>query len=368
MNVGLITFHRSHNNGAVLQAYALQNIIRAIGCTVKVIDYYPPAIKQNNNIFRPGFMPRTILRNLYALTKYRTLKYFSNLFDEFVRQKFSLTARQYVTSTELYKDPPKFDAYVCGSDQIWNPQRDAETGKPYFLNFAPSGTRRIAYAPSFGVDEIPLSRQEEIAQSINGIDFLSAREIQGQVIIKQLVGRDATLVLDPTLLISTEKWRTIANPLKIEKPYLLVYGVMSEQLAKLVAKVRQATGLKIAVIYPALQPIPIPDVDYTLCEVGPTEFLWLFQEAAVTVVNTFHGTAFSIINRKPFLVTLASNPSRIISLLDILGLSMHLVSNIDRTEGTEIMELMNSNVDELSSRLEHHQQNSLTFLKSALAA
>lgn len=365
MNVGIINFHRSRNNGAVLQAYALQKIVQRLGHTVKNIDYYPLAIMQSTRILKPGITLRTLARNVYALSRYKTLKRLSDRFESFVQRNITLTDFQYVTGADL-ENPPRFDAYVCGSDQVWNPMREIQMGKPYFLSFVPPGYRRIAYAASFAVSEIPDSRREDIARSISVIDFLSVRETQAQIIVKELTGRESVLALDSTLLIPKEEWDTIANPFSVEEPFILIYGAMTEQLSHLVTKVKQETGMKTVAIFPALSPIPIPDVDYVLRDVGPTEFLGLFQKAAVVVINTFHGVAFSIIYRKPFLATPAANPSRIISLLDILGLSGRWIPDVEQITSIEIRKLINTSLEGITSSLEQHQINSVTFLETAL--
>jgi len=365
MNVGLITFHRAQNAGAVLQAFALQRVIQGLGHRAKFIDYYPAVFRQNR-IFHPGTQPRTILRNLYALAKFRSLRHLRDQYRVFLQRQLRIEGKQYSTPAELSDAPPEFEVYLCGSDQVWNPQMDADTGKPYFLGFAPSEHRRIAYAPSFGVTQIPPSLQHEMAQRISKIDFLSVRETQGQVIIQQLTGRDAVLALDPTLLVSAEEWSKISTPRDMEHPYILIYGAMTEQLSKSVIRVKRATGMKAVAIYSGLRPIPIPGVDYVLRDVGPTQFVWLFQNADYTIVNTFHGTAFSIINRTPFLATPANNPSRIVSLLDILGLSAHLLSDVESVKQAQITDLMNSNIDSITTKLRAFQQNSLDFLETAL--
>ena len=366
MNIGFITFHRVQNSGAILQAYALQTVIKQMGHDATFIDYHPSMFSRYDSIFRRGFQPKTLLRNLYTLTKYKTIRCMYGRFDSFIEQHLCLTDKQYVTSSELQDTPPIFDAYICGSDQIWNPQMDTEMGKPYFLGFAPAGTCRIAYAPSFGVSEIPADRKETIAHHINAFDFLSVREKQGQTIIKQLTDRDATLVLDPTLLLSAESWQTVANPTPIEEPYILIYAVMTGSIAELVAEVKRKTGMKTVAIYSGLSSIPIPNVDYVLRDIGPTEFIGLFQNAAATVVNTFHGTVFSIIHRKPFLVTSGQKPSRIISLLDILDLSSHWISDVNSVPPNELIDRIDSNITGIAFNLEPYQQKSLSFLKNAL--
>jgi hypothetical protein len=366
MDVGIITLFRSHNNGAVLQAYALQRVVQGLGHKPSIIDYYPASVKENNRIFKSGFNLAALIRNGYALARYAALKRLSDRFDGFIQEHLPLS-RQYQTATQLEQDSPKFDAYICGSDQVWNPQREKSMGRPYFLSFVPPGCRRIAYAPSFGVDAIDPARYDEFAQHINAINHLSVREVQGQAIIKQLTGRDALLALDPTLLLSVADWQKLASPITIQEPYILIYCVMAGQIAELATKVKQVTGLKTAAIFPALRPIPIPGVDFVLNDVGPAQFIGLFNQAAGIVTNTFHGAAFSIINRKPFLVTPATNPARLISLLGISGLSAHYLMDVSAVKTSAIPALMSSELVGISDRLQQHQQQSLAFLTSALS-
>lgn len=368
MHVGIITLHRTKkNSGAVLQAYALQSVIQDMNHTVEVIDYYPYSLAKADRLFHFEIKPSTIARNIYALSRRKTIKRLTSRFEDFLGTYLNLTDRQYKISHHLYKEPPIFDAYICGSDQVWNPLRDFEDGGPYFLDFVPMGRRRIAYAPSFGVTEIPASRREFIAHNVEKIDFISVRETQGQQIIKEITGREATLTLDPTLLIPARAWATIAKPVDIQGPYILIYGVSSAFFAGLISKVKHETKLKTVAIYPGLRRSPFPSADYILRDIGPAEFLWLFQNATGTIINTFHGAAFSVINRKPFLATLGDNPSRLISLLNILGLSQHLVTEKTTISSGGFTACMRMGISNIESNLQLYQQESLAFLAQALA-
>jgi hypothetical protein len=273
----------------------------------------------------------------------------------------------------LKQSPPPFDAYVCGSDQIWNPFMCRPDNVPgfdpaYFLELAPA-SKRITYAPSISVPEIPSALQGEFLRLAKGIKWLSCRERQGAETIARLCGRAVKWVADPVLLLSVADWRRVATPMPPGR-YLLCYFLgTGEGYRAFARKLAKQHGLKVKVISIVpddIETLGAEDVGSS----GPAEFLSLVMGAACVCTDSFHGTLFSIIFERPFFVferpgssCQQSAISRIYSILGRLGLSARLCQGDDRS-----LHELAIDYDGVRSRLEAYRAESLNYLSEALAA
>ncbi len=187
------------------------------------------------------------------------------------------------------------DFFACGSDQIWNPAYRT-TSELAFLSFAPG--KAIALAPSFGISELPVNAEEKYRDWLNGITCLSVREEAGARIIRELTGREATVLLDPTMAIDAEHWETLAeepeNPLP--EKYILTYflGRVTKNYTKRIRKISRETGLPVVNLFNIEQP-----EHYVF---DPGEVLHAIRNADLVLTDSFHGTVFSILFRRDFLV------------------------------------------------------------------
>lgn len=213
----------------------------------------------------------------------------------------------------------KYGAFVCGSDQVWNPvYRD--TSPVRFLSFAPSA-KRIALSPSFGVAAIPEERTAIYKKLLSEMAFLSVRESTGQRIIKELTGKDVPVLIDPTLMLTPEEWDEIsAKPAGTwDEPYLLTYflGNKTKAYEKTINSIAKENGLKI------INLLEIAESESYLYD--PSEFVWLIKNAAFVCTDSFHGTVFSILYHKKFFTFSRSESgfskdSRVGTLLEKLDL------------------------------------------------
>ena len=249
-------------------------------------------------------------------------------------RKFRLFEKEYMrmfpkklvsNPLELAGQSKRYGAVICGSDQIWNP--DITGGDlSYFLNFCDDETKRVAYAPSFGISEF----SDEFANAIRGdlekFHALSAREAPGQTLIFSLLGKDVPLVCDPTLLMDANEWEQLESPHPAaEGEYVLYYVVKSSStLWKQCQTFAKEKGLKIVVV--GGNPMKRwkhknEDIQYAV-DIGPQEWLHLLHHARYVFTNSFHGTAFSINYHKDFFVELPPLiSSRLTQITQTLGLS-----------------------------------------------
>ncbi len=356
MKVGLMTCFVD-NYGACLQAYAIQKFLQDGGRNqVEIMKYigvagYTPDDPVSRILRNPFFKwIRCRVSSSYAIHFEKRKK-----FDNFRNQYLHFSDRSYHSNEELKKQSGNYDAYVCGSDQIWNPVIFHRNERPYFLDFAPEGKKRVAYAPSIGISSIPEEFREEMADLLNHMDVLSAREKTGSDIVTALTGRECRTVLDPTLLLSGDQWREIASRRQIEDPYIFLYLFGTrEYIGKFVDYVRKKTGMKVVAI-PYVERERKPE--YTVVDAaGPEDFVSLIANASLVITDSFHATAFSSNLNIPFYTLLRNEKgeknnmnSRVTDILNMLQLQHRLIAseqdfpaeidfNVDFTSSNRILE------------------------------
>lgn len=353
MKIGIITICKVNNYGAELQAFATQKKLEQMGFKAEIIDY----IYYKNWRFKdtPKSAPFIAL-NLKGKTmywiKYRFInrlveivlptisssnrKRRKNYLDFFKLEKFSPS---YYSMDELYANYPKYDVYVVGSDQVWNPSASSSI-EPYFLTFSPKGSKKISYASSFGVSEINPALQNRYRELLNNIDFISVREKSGVDLVRQLTGKVAKHVVDPTLLLNKEQWSPFMKSIEsIASKYILIYELLpSEHLVRLARKFADKLQIPIYCLCKRGYAITHHQGTSNLVEAGPSEFIWLIAHATYVITNSFHGTAFSVNFGTPFYSVLnkqRKNNSRITSLLSSIGLENRIIYE-DEIEKLEI--------------------------------
>lgn len=362
MKVGIITFHASHNYGSMLQAYALQQTVLALGHECEIINFRTAKQKK---IFRP-FLLKNGWRGLakaliYPNLAINDLKKHHN-FEKFIQNYMSLSPLCH-NHEELERIATSYDFFISGSDQIWNTGCwDFETA--YFLDFV-SNRRKIAYAPSMGpyaFYDIPSSTHESIKEKICDYNYISAREPDTAKMIKNISGLDASVVIDPTFLLSTKHWSKIAGekPL-INSDYILLYTPWFEKHRNLYTEAARIAKKKNIKIICTLSDgyrecHKFPKFEY-FTAVGPIEFLNLIKHARGVLCGSFHAVVFSIIFAKPFYAHEGLEDSRISHLLKLTGLE-----NCAETPDDIIVHDFTKVQEQLGAFIE----SSRSFLKEAL--
>lgn len=363
MNIGIITFHSAHNYGAMLQAFALQKYIKNnYNCNVKNINFNTDKDIKAYKIFKKHKKIHSYIWEILKFLHYSELKKRHNSFESFLNDYIDTTER-YPTYKKLIENPPPFDIYISGSDQVFSPM-----GKEliaYYLDFGYDDTKRIAYAPSFGYTSIPDDKKEIIKKLLLRFNYLSAREKSGCQIIKDLINKDVPNVVDPVFLLDSQEYRKISNPVKLKyENYILCYSLVGikKQIA-LAIRLKEITGLPIVLIKDSAL-LPIKGVDKIIRFAGPREFLWLFDNAKYVVTDSFHGTAFSLIFKKNFFSTIAfpEKADRIYSILNEIGLNDRIIDNL--IEITENNLEINYHIP--SKKLEEKINTSKEYLKKSL--
>jgi len=303
MKVYTQTWYRGNNYGSVLQAYALPQAIQKMGYQCEVLAYAPNRLHKWKLKLINRSIKETInykINELLMKCSTRSVEQaFHNLslFDEFRKNYMQITAHC-TNKKEILNVCGEDATFVCGSDQIWNPYF---YDPYYFLSFVNDETRKIAYAPSFGVEEIPKYSRKGVKKQINRFNKISVREKRGAELVKELTGKEATVVVDPTLLLSNEEWSGISAPLEEKEPYLMCYFLSNNPVYHRVAQeLANQLGLKIRLL-------PMVAADFkreeTIQEpIGPREWLSLVRNAEFVLTDSFHCGLFSIRFHKNFYI------------------------------------------------------------------
>ena len=310
--VGIVTLHMSNNYGAMYQVYALSTVLKNRGYDVFVLNYHMEGTKLSSYLKRPvAFVRKILSKKVISLgflksktdetqgKKRETL--FATIFASFRDKYLNITPTAY-DYVSLQTSAPDAYAYVTGSDQVW--ATDFEFMSPAFLlGFAPKGTKRIAYAPSFGKGELEPYLRSSFAKHIQKFDAISVREKSGVKIVENVGGLKATHVLDPTLLLGNYD-EIIDFSLVPQKPYIFTYrlgqdATLSDWMSDCLKAVADEKGLP---IYSVTTNSGNGFVDVgTPLEPTPGQMLGLIEKAAFFATNSFHGTVFTLLFKTPFL-------------------------------------------------------------------
>lgn len=369
--VAILTLNGYFNYGNRLQNYALQEAIRGLGFEVETIINNTTHIinsKKAEKIRKYEIIKDKNVKDIYKLVNKKLINsLYGNELNKKRTQIFKDFSKQYINETEytisinnIPKDlSNRYDYFVTGSDQVWNP--NFRKGSPIdFLTFAPK-EKRISYAASFGVSYIPEEYKERYRKWLFGMNRLSVREEAGAEIIKELTGRETTVVLDPTMLLTREEWLSISKePVYKPERYLLTYflGDIPKARIKKIKEIAKRNNLEIVNL------AQISDKKYYLS--GPSEFINYIESASVFCTDSFHGAVFSILLKTPFIVFNRegkgpSMNSRLETLLEKFRLEDRLEDNIQSNQ-----QIFNCDLTNTLPILEDEKEISLKYLRSSL--
>lgn len=305
--IGIITFHRSHNNGSMLQALALQHILKnKYSLDIEIIDYSNEGQRNMYSVFPKADNVKRVVKNMIWATQFKQLVKQYNSYNQFIEKYFILSPKMYLDSQELGELETAYDAVIAGSDQIWNICcRDADDA--YFLNFLDT-TPKYAYAISFGANnpfEID-GNSDKHKKLISRFSKISVRENNAQKWIRDSLGITVPICLDPTMLLTKNEWESIVevgDTAIIPGKYIYYYCFnISNDVQEFLKWLSNKYNM----------PVYFMDVkEWTLkgCwknkiklirEYGPDVYMNVVKNAYLFVTTSFHGTAFATIFKKNF--------------------------------------------------------------------
>ena len=301
--VGIITFFSNCNYGSVLQAYALLQYLEDKGYNTEIIDYL-----DSNNRFNLKMKIKTISNRLGVLLTHpnmleATLKG-KNKAMKSVTMLPNDTISMYKKFIEQYLNPFRgkyhrandFDAFICGSDQIWQISAPG-LSSIFFLRFT-TQKKRIAYAASLGSVSVPQYNAKRFIKYINEFSSISVRENASKKLIKDFCNQEATHVLDPTLLVGKSFWNKKTINYEIRSDYILCYFLDKCTEADNIITLAQSTNLQVFWIETG---IDSPNGAKKISP-SPFEFVALIKNAKYIITDSFHACCFSALFEKSFYV------------------------------------------------------------------
>lgn len=356
MKIYTVTF-LINNYGSLLQAFALQSRLREFGAEPEILVKLP---KQRPSRLRSWL---SVLKPVYNYSLMQRIKKRLHVRRYAEKNKKLCQFRNSNISYTNIEDELSFckkistgDLFLAGSDQIWNVAL-GPLSKWYTLQWIDKkGVKKFTYAASIGLSELSEEQISFYKEGISDFQVISLREKQAVNLLSPVFAGKIRQDLDPTLLYDKTFWRKIESPRLVEKPYVFVYMIRPDNnLIKLAKRVAKEKGYK--VIYTGLLADHYHGVE-TVCDAGISEFLSYIDHAEAVIVNSFHGTVFSVLFEKPFLsVRVASTSSRVESLLEMTGLMSQYVEDINKPFSLDV------DFSNAMQILERERDRSLEYLK-----
>lgn len=341
--IGILTIQHSANYGACLQCYALWKYLTDEGYDAEVIDLHRPHGHADYVPSKRFRRTREIKRSFLGKIKFFVKgilgikEPFKSLFSEEAKpafDKFNALIKlgpTYRGIDELYANPPKYDVYMAGSDQLWNPTL-AYSVEPYFLTFVNQKNGvKISYATSIGISELRDNEKRDYKRWLEDFTAISVREKQAQQLLSSFVDKDIEQVADPTFLLDIAAWNHLAvKPL--DAGYILLFTLSPmPELLSYARKLQHESGKQLIVVGQK-EPLAADDSYTVVRDAGPREWLGYIANADLVITTSFHCTIFSLLLGAPNFYTYVASTdkrgSRIYDLLELFNLKGHLLTGV----------------------------------------
>lgn len=346
----VITRHAVSNYGSVLQSYALQKAICSLGYECEIIDYIREDEQYKNIadtlVKKSSWNKNPVSRLIYKAIQAPEHIRMGRAFEKYRNDLIRTTELRYSSLAELKNNPPDADIYCTGSDQVWGAIGNNEIDGAYFLEFAPKGKKKIAYAASFGKTDINAGNLNRIKEWLDDYDYITVRESSAVKMINRLGINGVSQVLDPTLLLNKSQWSELIKK-EILGEYILLYQLHSnpemDSYAKKFAKKANMKLLRLTPLFHRVfksgKAVYLPDI---------SDFLSYVKNAKYIITDSFHATAFAINFNTPFIDILpGETKTRNQSILELTGLTGQILydyndysfinKNVDFTYANEII-------------------------------
>lgn len=371
MKIGIITLPLYTNYGGILQAYALQTMLKRMGYEVNHIEKtfkpYVPSIWKRPMIY--------LKRYIINLIRNKKLFYHTNTNRkerEIIGQYTFDFIHKYITIVE-YSDfseiqETKYDVLIVGSDQVWRPKYfyTKEIDNAY-LKFAKDwDIKRIAYAASFGTKEWEYSEQQTIkcSELIKKFNSVSVREKSAVNLCNDKFGIKAIQVLDPTMLLESKDYIRLFRDLNIPKNKGNLYCYFLDETEEKKELIRIiATEKNLIPFY--VKPQNNNPNSNSEVRIQPPVEMWLkaFYDAEYVITDSFHACVFSILFQKPFIIynNVKRGSERFESLLSMFGLQSCLINGI-----SEIKNVKEPNWEYINNIIKQYREKSINFLLTSI--
>ena len=368
--IGIITFHNSYNCGSMLQAYALQQIVdRLTERESEIVDFSNEGQQKLYSVRQPNNSVKNLIKNIILAPRFDRISRNYVSYEKFKKQNFRLSDPPTHKLCEL--SDVDYDIVIAGSDQIWNITIE-DSDDAYFLPWV-KNARKVAYAPSFGAKDIAkfADDPQRYAEYLRSFYALSIRERNGLEWLRNLTGRDAELLLDPTLLLKQDDYIEIeSHDLKLPPRYIFYYSPgYSRDINRLVYKISQKYDLPVIAFNTKtfyvkgmqFSGFRLPEIE------NPSTYLQLIKNAEMIITTSFHGTVFSTIYRKNFWTVknggMFGDDDRVKTLMYLLDLEDRMIP-IEFDNSFDY--LKEKNYKKYEELLEKEQKRAYRYLKRML--
>ena len=361
MKIALITIHNANNYGALLQAYATQQAFSKYGETI-ILDYDNRHLASSFNVIRCSLSVHGLKMLIHDVLRLPSRVRALRNYKKYIADNLVLSQR--LTSESLKKlDASKYDYFVSGSDQIWNPDivgGTSEIDENYFLGFVSDKEKKISYASSKGAYPYSGQQTKDVVKMLSEYKKISVRESDAKAWIEENMEVAVEHVLDPTLLLTAEEWGEAGG--EKEEPYILLYSVPRSPLIK-AAVDYYAEKLSMRVVSIDQNLMPFGKVDVKVSDAGPSEYIQLFKNADYVITDSFHGVCFSLIFSKVFFaIHSGGKANRMESLLSLVGLSERIFKSANQFSMADLV----IDYGPVREKISYLREQSLAFIRFSL--
>lgn len=374
MRIAGITWWR-YNYGSILQAYALQEKINSYdGIDYEILCQYGKKVASfsnlKNKLSNVGI--RVTIKRIIWKFGLKKLRQRNFKIQKFIDENLLVSDREY-TEDNISESNNVYDGYVCGSDQIWNPDL-VNIDSMYWLTFANPDKLKFAYAPSVGVNSFTSEQEKTIRKNLSSFNAISAREESGTKLINKAMGKDVCItVLDPTMMIERKKWDDLSKKRLYKESYIFVYMLRgTKKQRKFIEKFAAEKGLKI-VTMPFLDSEKIELYDFSfgdikLWDADPGEFISAIRYADYVFTDSFHSMVFSCLYHRDFFVFPKigkSQINRLSNLMDMFKIKNRMLN--DECTVDKITNVEKIDWDYVDLTLSERRKKSIFYLEKALS-
>lgn len=365
MKTGILTFHNANNYGAVLQAYALAEWLMQNGIEPEIINYQSKVFDKYEVFRKKRYKKSPYLLGVDAIKCAGKRKRNKN-FEAFRAAYLPISPKKRITIDDFEGITEQYDRFICGSDQIWNPELTYGVDPIYFLDFVTNHRKKVAFSPSVALKRLTEFQIEKITRYMNSFAALSLREQETIDILQPYCERDIMKTCDPVFMPRRACYDRICTDKYADEKFLFLYVIGRAARYKNVISFaeKKARELDCKLYY-------LIDGDKMLYHIQginvygckPGDFLSLVKNAACVISNSFHASAFSILYEKQFVTFLKDETgSRMLNLLRDFRLEDRV---FDEKRKADIFE-QKIDYTGFEQRLQTYRQSSEDYLLCAL--
>ena len=369
--VGIVTFFSNYNYGSVLQAFALAQFLLQKGYCAEIIDYQTNINRFNRRIRAATLLNRAFVFLVHPKIWKLTLRSMKNA-NKAIEMLPSETIKQFDTFIKnvlkpysgVYHHYSDFDAFICGSDQIWQVSAPG-LNKVFFLRFTVP-QKRIAYAVSLGSIAIPKYNEKQFKRYVNSFHAVSVRESTSKRLIEDICNQEVTHVLDPTLLIGRVFWNDLISKIDGRRNYVLCYFLDECKDSDYIVLLAKNRNLQVLWIETGLAN---PNGSEKISP-SPIEFISLIKHADFVFTDSFHACCFSFLFEKSFYVIRRNYhgyPAQHIRIEELLTMTKMTDRQLNYCTEAEVLEPISQEKYKGANRVfSEYRDRSAQFLENSL--